>query len=342
MMHVNRALPDPGFKGRPWLQPALLAVVLIVALALPLLLPTAFALSVAIEFLLFAFFGMGWNAIGGYGGQIELGKAMYVGIGAYVTAVGMVMWNMSPWLALPVAISLAIAWSFVVGYPLFELRGHYFAIATITVSLTILELSLNWDFINGAAGIILPVKQTPDFVYLQFTSGFAYYYLMLALCIIGLIFLNRMRRSRLGFQLQALKENEELAASLGTSIRWSKIQAYAIASVFAATGGWFYAVHRQFVDPVSVMSLDLSIKIALMAMLGGVGTLWGPVIGAMVLVPLDKYLGAVIGGSATWRGMDFMIYGFIIMLIAIVEPRGITGLYLRLRKRAAAGHARAA
>ena len=341
-MDANPAPCVPGVKDISWVQTTLLALLLMFALVVPFLLPTAFALSVAIEFLLFAFFGMGWNAIGGYGGQIELGKAMYVGIGAYVTAVGMVTWGVSPWFTLPVAIVLAIAWSFVVGYPLFELRGHYFAIATIAVSLTILELSLNWDFINGAAGIILPVRKTPDFVYLQFTSAIPYYYLMLALCIIGLLFLNRLRRSRLGFQLQALKENEELAASLGTSIRWSKIQAYAIASVFAATGGWFYAVQRQFVDPVSVMSLDLSIKIALMAMLGGVATLWGPVIGAMVLVPLDKYLGALIGGSATWRGMDFMIYGLIIMLISIVEPRGITGLYQRISKRAAARHARAA
>jgi branched-chain amino acid transport system permease protein len=286
---------------------------------------------VAIEFLLFAFFGMGWNTIGGYAGQIELGKAMYVGIGAYTTAVAMVWWDVTPWVTLPVAVVLSILWSFMVGYPVFELRGHYFAIATIAISLTLQELFLDWDLVNGAAGLILPVKATPNLPYLQFVSQAPYYYLMFALCVPGLVYLNWLRRSKLGYQLQAIKENEELAASLGISIRWTKVKAYTIASVFASIGGWFYTVHRQFIDPNSVMSVDLSIKIALMAMLGGAGSLWGPVIGAAVLVPLDRYLGAVLGGQRAWRGMDFVIYGLIIMLISVVEPRGIWGLVQRAK-----------
>ena len=315
------------------IRQTLLLALFVGSLVVPAVTPTSFALSVAIEFLLFAFFGMGWNTIGGYAGQIELGKSVYVGIGAYTTALAMVWWNVSPWLALPVAVVISILWSFMVGYPLFELRGHYFAIATIAVSLTLQELFLNWDLVNGAAGLILPVKPTPNLVYFQFVSQAPYYYLMLVLCIASLVFLNWLQKSKLGYQLQAIKESEELAASLGVEIRWSKVKAYTIASVFATTGGWFYAMHRQFIDPNSVMSLDLSIKIALMAMLGGAGSLWGPAIGALVLVPLDRYLGAVLGGSRTWRGMDFMIYGLIIMLVSVIEPRGITGLWERVRRR---------
>ncbi len=322
-------------QGLGWRPRAGLGGLLLLALVVPAVTPTTFALSVAIEFLLFAFFGMGWNTIGGYAGQIELGKAMYVGIGAYTTALAMVWWDVSPWLALPVGVALSIGWSFVVGYPLFELRGHYFAIATIAVSLTLQELFLNWDLVNGAAGLILPVKPTPSLRYLQFVSLAPYYYLMLALATGALVYLNWLRKSKLGYQLQAIKESEDLAASLGVSIRWSKVKAYTIASVFATTGGWFYTVYRQFIDPNSVMSLDLSVKIALMAMLGGAGSLWGPVIGAIVLVPLDRYLGAVIGGSRTWRGMDFIVYGFIIMLVSVLEPRGIAGLWDRWKRRSA-------
>ncbi len=327
---VGTALAD--LAGLPRWQRLMLGALFALALLVPWITPTSFALSVAIEFLLFAFFGMGWNTIGGYAGQIELGKAVYVGIGAYITACGMVWWNVSPWLALPVAVVVSILWSFLIGYPLFELRGHYFAIATIAVSLTLQELFLNWDLVNGAAGIILPVKPTPNLVYFQFVAQFPYYYLMFFFCIAGVVYLDWLRKSKLGYQLQAIKESEELAASLGVSIRWSKVKAYTIASVFATTGGWFYTIHRQFIDPNSVMSLDLSVKIALMAMLGGAGSLWGPAIGALVLVPLDRYLGAVLGGSRAWRGMDFMIYGFIIMLISIIEPRGIWGLFQRARR----------
>lgn len=319
--------------GTPRWRVGVLGGLLVLCLVVPFIAPTSFALSVAIEFLLFAFFGMGWNTIGGYAGQIELGKSVYVGIGAYTTALAMVWWNVSPWLALPIAALISVLWSFLIGYPLFELRGHYFAIATIAVSLTLQELFLNWDLVNGAAGVILPVKPTPNVIYFQFVSQAPYYYLILALCVVALVYLNRLQKSKLGYQLQAIKESEDLAASLGIAVRWSKVKAYTIASVFATTGGWFYAMHRQFIDPNSVMSLDLSVKIALMAMLGGAGSLWGPAIGALVLVPLDRYLGAIMGGSRTWRGMDFMIYGFIIMAISIIEPRGIWGLVQRFRGR---------
>ena len=311
----------------------ILAAFVVLLWIMPFLNFSSFFMSIMIQFLLFSFFGMGWNTIGGYGGQIDLGKAQFVGIGAYTTTMFMVWWNVPPWFSAPVGVALAILWSFVIGYPLFLMKGHYFAIATIVASLILKDLFSNWELIRASRGVYLPMKEAPDFLYFQFVETTAFYYLILVLFFAGLIYLNWFRSSKVGYQLRAIKENEEAAESLGIDIRWAKVKTYAIASTFAATGGVFYALHTMYIDPEAVMSLDLSVQIALMAMLGGAGSLWGPVIGASFLVPLDRYLGAALGGLEAWQGIDLVIYGFMIMLVAAVEPKGIWGIGIRIRKR---------
>ena len=330
-MRFLRGLSEDFGRLARWQRVGLLLLVTFF-LAFPWIKPSAFALSVMIQFLLFALFGMGWNTIGGYGGQIDLGKAMYAGIGAYTTAVLVAHWGIPPWVGLPLGIALAILWSFIVGFPLFLMRGHYFAIATIAASLILQDIARNWRFIGGAAGLSLPFNREPAWLYLQFRDEAYYYYLILVFCILGMLYLNAFRKSRLGYQMRAIKESEEEAGAMGIDIRWSKVKVYAIASAFAATGGFFIAVHDGYIDPDSVMSLSLSVKIALMAMLGGAATLWGPVLGAAILVPLDRYLGVLIGGVRELQGLDFMLYGLLIMAIAVAEPRGVLGLIARIRR----------
>jgi branched-chain amino acid transport system permease protein len=291
-------------------------------------------MATMIQFLMFSIYGMGWNTIGGYGGQVDLGKAQYVGIGAYTTAVMLIRWDVPFWVSMPVGMGLAVGWSFVIGYPLFKLKGHYFAIATIATSLVLKDLFEVWDFVGAARGLhISPVKYPPpDFVRLIFREDVYYYYFLLAFFFLGILVINWFRHSRLGFQLRAIRDNEDVARSLGINVHWAKIKTYALATAFVSAVGSFHAVYIKNIEPEDTMSLDISVLIALMAMLGGAGSLWGPIIGAGILIPLKSYLKEWLGAKAGLIGIDLILYAVIIMLVSAVEPRGIWGLLDRLRK----------
>ncbi|NOY86456.1 MAG: branched-chain amino acid ABC transporter permease [Deltaproteobacteria bacterium] len=304
-------------------------------LLFPLLPHSSFAMSTLIQFLMFSLYGMGWNTIGGYGGQVDLGKAQYVGIGAFTTAVMLIRWDIPFWVSMPTGMFLAICWSFIIGYPLFRLTGHYFAIATIATSLILKDIFEVWDFVGAARGLeISPIKYTsPDFLRLIFKEDMYYYYIILAFFFIGIFYVNWFRKSRLGFQLRSIKDNEDVARSLGINVHWAKIKTYAVATAFVSMVGSFHACYIKNIEPEDTMNLDLSILIALMAMLGGAGSLWGPIIGAAVLIPLKSYLKEYLGAQVGFVGIDLILYALIIMLISAFEPRGIWGIIEKIRQR---------
>jgi branched-chain amino acid transport system permease protein len=327
------------FRDFPRLDLSIAGLVFVFLLVFPALPHSSFAMATMIQFLMFALYGMGWNTIGGYAGQVDLGKAQYVGIGAYTTAVMAIRWDVPFWFSMPVGMALAVGWSFIIGYPLFRLRGHYFAIATIATSLVLKDLFEVWEFVGGARGLELPLRgDFPDFAFLQFREDYYYFYILLGFFVLGILFLNAFRHSRLGFQLRAIKDNEDVARSLGINVHWSKIKAYAVATAYVAMVGSFHACYNFNIEPEDTMSLDISILIAMMAMLGGAGSLWGPIIGAAILVPMRSYLGSWLGGMAGFTGLDILIYGIIIMLIAAVQPRGVWGIVesVRASRRGAA------
>ncbi len=303
-----------------------------IILIFPWLAPPGFAQAVMIKFLLFALFGVGWNLLGGYGGQIDLGQAKNVGFGAYATALMIVWWGVPFWLTVPVGMFFATLESFAVAYPMFRLRGHYFAIATLCVALVWKELFVYWDWTGGARGVELPVKPGVDFVYMQFPKAIYYHYFIFFLFLVQFYFMNWFRKSKLGYQLQAVRDNEEAAASLGINVTNTKVISYCIIAALGALGGSFMSVYYLYIDPDSVMPLDLSILIAMVVMVGGAGSVWGPIIGAATLIPLYLYLGAWLAGKGIY-GIDFVIYGLIIMVIAAREPRGIWGIIERRRQR---------
>jgi branched-chain amino acid transport system permease protein len=297
----------------------------------PFIVHTSYPRSVMITFLLFAMYGLGWNLIGGYGGQVDLGQAKNVGFGAYATALMITGWGIPFWYTVPIGILAAVAESFAVAYPMFRLRGHYFAIATLCVALVWQQLFLFWDWTGGARGIELPIIQTPNFTYMEF-GAIGQHYFIFFLFLAEFLFMNWFRRSKLGYELQAVRDNEDAAASLGINITWTKVKAYLITAAMGSVGGSFYTVYHLYVDPRSVMHIDLTILIAMTAMVGGAGSIWGPIIGAAILIPLDMYLAALLGGKGFY-GVDFMIYAFIIMVIAALEPKGIWGIIERVRRR---------
>jgi branched-chain amino acid transport system permease protein len=301
----------------------------------PVLPHSSFAMATMIQFLMFSVYGMGWNTIGGYGGQVDLGKAQYVGIGAYTTAVLLIRWDVPFWVSMPIGVCFAVTWSFIIGYPLFRLKGHYFAIATIATSLVLKDIFEVWNFVGAARGLeISPVKyHPPDFVRLIFRDDMHYYYVILGFFFLGILYVNWFRKSHLGYQLRSIKDNEYVAQSLGINVHWAKIKTYAIATAFVSVVGSFHACYIKNIEPEDTMSLDISILIALMAMLGGAGSLWGPIIGAAVMIPAKNYLKAWLGGQAGLVGIDLIIYAAIIMLISAVEPRGIWGIVEKVRQR---------
>ncbi len=331
MEAVKNAL---DFSDLPKSELGIAVVVLAFLVGFPSMPHSSFAMATMIQFLMFSLYGMGWNIIGGYGGQVDLGKAQYVGIGAYTTAVMMIRWDVPFWFSMPVGMGFAVGWSFIIGYPLFRLKGHYFAIATIATSLVLKDLFEVWDFVGGARGLEIPLKGSfPNWLYLQFREDYYYYYILLVMFLVGLLYVNGFRHSRLGYQLRAIKDNEHVARSLGIDVHWSKIKAYATATAFVAIVGSFHACYNFNIEPEDVMSLDLSVLIALMAMLGGAGSIWGPIIGAAILVPMKNYLGDWLGGQAGFAGVDLALYGLIIMVIAAVQPRGVYGIVEAVRAR---------
>ncbi|MFV1956764.1 MAG: branched-chain amino acid ABC transporter permease [bacterium] len=332
MEALKNAFDFSDFRRSDLFVAGLVAVFL---LLFPLLPHSAFAMATLIQFLMFSLYGMGWNTIGGYGGQVDLGKAQYLGIGAFTTAVMLIRWDIPFWVSMPIGMFLAVCWSFIIGYPLFRLTGHYFAIATIATSLVLKDIFEVWDFVGAARGLeISPIKyKSPDFLRLIFREDIYYYYIILAFFFIGLFYVNWFRKSRLGFHLRSIKDNEDVARSLGVNVHWAKIKTYAIATAFVSLVGSFHATYIKNIEPEDTMSLDLSILIALMAMLGGAGSLWGPIIGAAVLIPLKSYLKEYLGAHIGFVGMDLILYALIIMLISAFEPRGIWGIIEKTRRR---------
>jgi branched-chain amino acid transport system permease protein len=247
----------------------------------------------------------------------------------------LIRWDIPFWLSMPVGVCFAVGWSFIIGYPLFRLKGHYFAIATIATSLVLKNLFEVWKFVGAARGLeISPIKyDPPDFVRLIFKEDVYYYYVILGFCILGVLYVNWFRKSRLGFQLRSIKDNEDVARSLGINVRWAKVKTYAIATAFVSVVGSFHACYIKNIEPEDTMSLDISILIALMAMLGGAGSLWGPIIGAGILIPLKSYLKEWLGAAAGLVGIDLIIYGLIIMVVSAFEPRGIWGIIAKRRRR---------
>jgi branched-chain amino acid transport system permease protein len=270
--------------------------------------------------------GVAWNLLGGYAGQVSFGHAIFFGCGAYVSTTLLLNFGITPWLGMIAGALAAALLSLVVGWPCFRLRGHYFAMATIAVAEIAQAVATNWDAIGGAVGLSLPMQESfRAFVFN--TSKLPYYYISLGLLIVTLLVDYAVAKSHLGYYFRAIKDEPDAARSLGVSLTRYKLIAIALSSALTAAGGTLYAQKELYIDPASVLATSLSIKIALVAILGGVGTSYGPVAGAAILTAIEEGSRRWFGGSG--RGTDLIIYGAIIVGIAVFKPQGIVGLVRR-------------
>lgn len=307
------------------------ALAVLAVLAYPFVFRGPFPQHLMILVMLNALLGSAWNLLGGFAGQVSLGQAIFFGTGAYSSTLLAQHLGLSPWIGMLAGAALAAALSVAIGYPCFRLSGHYFAIATIAIGEILGIVVTNWDFAGGAVGLFLPIADEPGLGAMQFGSKLGYYYLLAALLGFAIALAAVMRRGRAGYYWRAIREDQAAARSVGVRATLYKQLAMALSAALTAMAGTFYAQYVLFIDPGSVLPLSLSIQICLVAVLGGVGTVIGPLLGAVVLIPLSEATRIALGASGT--SLDLVVYGLLIMLIAAFEPAGLVGLARRLALR---------
>jgi branched-chain amino acid transport system permease protein len=298
--------------------------------AWPLVVQDVFLQRIGALALLAAISASAWNLLGGYAGQISVGHAVYFGAGAYASLVVYTQLGWPPIAGAPIGVLVSVAISVLVGTPTFRLRGHYFSMATIAAAELFHILVANWPLLGAAVGLMGP--PVPRSVWdLSFLSPVPYHYLFLAVLIVLLALTWHMQRSRMGFYLAAIRGGDRAARSLGVPVLRYKMYALFLSAAFTSIAGSLYAVMVGFIDPDSALGILISVKLLIIAALGGAGTLFGPLVGAMILIPLEETTNAVFGGSGT--GITFIVYGAIIMLVARFQPGGVAALWDKITTR---------
>ena len=298
----------------------LLAGVVVVSAAVMLTVTDKFYLHLLIMMLFYAAVSSAWNIVGGFAGQLSLGHAAFFGIGAYTSTLLFIDLGISPWIGMLIGAALATVVAGAIGYPSFRLRGPFFTLVTIAFAevLRILTLYAH-DLTKGSIGISVPFRPAVgNFIFRQLS---AYAYVALAFLLITVLVSLWIEHSRLGYYLAALREDEDAAQALGIDTARYKLVAVLISAFLTALGGTFYAQYIFYIEPFQTFSLDFSVLLAMMAIIGGVGTVWGPVAGAFLVTPLQEVLQAKLGGEL--QGLHLVVYGTVLIVVVILLPQGI-------------------
>ena len=309
---------------KSWLSLSIIAAVLIILLCLPLFITNNYFITTLITTFVFAALGVAWNIIGGYGGQISWCHAAFLAIGSYTSFIIYKAFEISPFLTFPIGCVIAYVLATAIGYGTFKLRGPFFSLSTIAFAEVIRILLLYFrDLTNGANGLWLSYKE-PNFFALMFADDKPFYYIFLALLVVVLIIARAFERSKTGHYLSAIKGDEDAATSLGIVTFKVKLHAFQMSAVLASLIGTFYAFFLTYIDPTTVCGVDTSIKIGFMAIVGGLGALWGPVLGAFVLIPFINIVNLLLGNIG---GAGQFAYGIILILIVIFRPNGLISFF---------------
>jgi branched-chain amino acid transport system permease protein len=309
------------------MKKGLLAFLLLISglAVFPLYLRDPFLCHLLIMIMMYATMSIGWNVIGGYTGQVSFGNAAFFGLGAYATAILLVNYNINPWLGMLAGCILSVCLAVIVGYPCFRLRGHYFAIATIAVGEIMGLIFTNWDYVGAAVGIYLPIMEESLTNFEFHSSKIPYYYIILAMLLFAIAVSYAVEESRLGYYLRAIKDDPDGARSLGIDIQKYKMIAFAISAVLTSICGTFYAQYVLYIHPSSTMDLMMSIHLCIIVMIGGIGKLFGPILGAFIFIPLMELTRVYLGSEG--QGIDMIIYSLLVIIIAIWRPQGLWALF---------------
>jgi branched-chain amino acid transport system permease protein len=291
----------------------------------PFVVRDAFFLDSLVLFLMWGAAGAAWNIAGGYAGQVSLGHSAFFGLGAYASALCSTKWGISPWIGVLIGAGIAIVTGFVIGFLSNRLRGPYFVLATIAFSQVLLIGASRWrGFTAGSEGIPVPFR--PGFWSLGIADKRVWVWIVLVLAVLVYLVQVYLERSRRGFQLAAVREDEDAALSLGVPARWLKVAAIAVSAAFTAVCGALWAQYVGFVDPVYVFSVDISIRFSLAAIIGGLGTALGPFLGAVLVTTVETFLRAQFGGiGAKFVGIYLILYGIALIVMVRFAPQGLVG-----------------
>jgi branched-chain amino acid transport system permease protein len=309
-------------RSVPWL---ILAAVLVY----PLVLRSNFAINLGVLVLFFALLGQSWNIAGGFGGQLSFGHAVFFGAGAYASSILQLKLGANAWLGLPVGAlaggltgAVIAALSFRAG-----LRGSYFALITLAFAEAFRILANAVGFTGGGLGLLVPLK--PGFANFQL-ERLGFYYVIAALAGLSIAAAIWLTRSRFGARLAAIRENEDAARALGIDTFREKVKVLALSGALAGAGGCFYAQYYLYIDPTVAFGVDKSVEMLLVTMIGGAGTVYGPLVGALLLTLVGEYSRALTEA----QGLSLILYGALLVIIIAFLPNGLVDLFRRRRRHA--------
>ncbi len=300
---------------------------------------TAHHTHVLIQILMFAYLSYCWNILGGFAGQLSFGHPLFMAVGAYTSTMLLLKLGLSPWAGMLVGGVLAATVGLFIGYLSFRygIKGPYFALVTLAFAEIARIVALNVPAIGGALGLYIPI-QANDFWQLKFVDKSAYYHVVLGFLLLALAVTAWLERSRTGHCLLAVRENEEAAQALGVNLIRSKLFATGLSAFLTALGGTLYAHYVTFIDPHTLLNLNMALEITIYAIVGGIGTLWGPLLGSVVLVPLAEGVRGTLGKS--YAGIHLVVYGAALVIIILFAPEGFVGLFRGIRLRGLAARVR--
>jgi branched-chain amino acid transport system permease protein len=284
-------------------------------------------LNIIVMTFLWAALSGAWNLMAGYGGLVSLGQSAFFGIGAYTTAVLYSTYGISPWIGLVAGVVVTTSTAVLISWPCFRLRGAFFSLATMVFPIVMEIIANNWTSVTrGSSGIAMPFKASiPNFM---FESRWAYLVAAFALMMFVYAITRWIHRGRLGLYLIAMRDDQDAAESLGVEPVRVKLLITMISAALTSVGGFLYAQYILFLDPPSVFSINISVQIALFSLIGGLSTPLGPIVGSVIMTPLDGILSTFLGG-----GPRLLIYGGVLLAVVLIAPQGVVGAFKAWRQK---------
>ena len=312
-------------KPVPW---ALHLGVLAIAIAFPFVFPSNFMVNFGVMALFYAFIGQSWNISGGFAGQLSFGHVAFFGVGAYASTIVQLRLGWSPWLGLPAAALAGAAVGGVIGVLSFRagLKGSYFALITLAFAEVLRIITNSVSFTGGGLGMLIPMKASA--ANFQFADRSGFYFLILLLAALSVALAEWLRRSRFGAQLTAIRENEDSAKALGIDVFREKVKVMLLSGAIGGMGGCFFAQYFLYIDPLVVFGVDKSVEMLLVSMIGGAGTVYGPLVGALLLA----FISDITRVLTQIQGLSLVLYGSLLVVIIAYLPNGLIDLFKRRRK----------
>lgn len=314
-----------ALKPVPW---GLHLAVLAAAVLFPFVFSSNFMVNFGVMALFYAFIGQSWNISGGFAGQLSFGHVAFFGMGAYASTIVQLRLGWSPWLGLPVAALVGAAVGGVIGVLSFRagLKGSYFALITLAFAEVLRIVTNSVSFTGGGLGMLIPMKASA--ANFQFAERSGFYFLILGLAALSVALAEWLRRSRFGAQLAAIRENEDSAKALGINVFREKVKVMLLSGAIGGMGGCFFAQYFLYIDPLVVFGVDKSVEMLLVSMIGGAGTVYGPLVGALLLASISDITRVL----TQVQGLSLVLYGGLLVVIIAYLPNGLIDLFKRRRK----------